>query len=75
MGKCLSWLQERIRHWIKPATPTLIYGLLSDLPRSRTDLLVENAYLRQQLIVLGEYPLSTRTEALKKVLQCNSQKF
>jgi hypothetical protein len=30
----------------------LISGFLSDLPRSRTDLLVENALLRQQLIVL-----------------------
>lgn len=52
MGKFLLWLQARIQHWIKPATPTLISGLLSDLPRSRSDLLVENALLRQQLIVL-----------------------
>ena len=53
MGKFLSWLQERIKDWIIPATPTLISGLLSDLPRSRSDLLVENALLRQQLIVLN----------------------
>ena len=53
MGKFLPWLQERIRHWVKPATSTLISGLLSDLARSRTELLVENALLRQQLIVLN----------------------
>jgi hypothetical protein len=53
MGKFLPWLQERIRHWVKPATSTLISGLLSDLACSRTELLVENALLRQQLIVLN----------------------
>ena len=52
MGKLLLWLQERIQHWTKPATPMLISGLLSDLPRSRSDLVAENALLRQQLIVL-----------------------
>ena len=52
MGKFLSWLQEHTKHWTKPATSTLISGILSDLTRSRTDLVVENALLRQQLIVL-----------------------
>jgi len=53
MGKLLSWLQERIKYWTKSATPATISGLLSDLPRSRSDLVVENALLRQQLIVLN----------------------
>ena len=53
MRKFLAWLQKRIQHPPKPAIPTLISGLLSDLPRSRSDLLVENALLRQQLIVLN----------------------
>ena len=52
MGKFLSWLQEHTKHWTKPATSTLISGVLSDLTRSRIDLVVENALLRQQLIVL-----------------------
>ncbi len=52
MGKILDWLQERVKHWIKPATSVLLVGILSDLSRSRTDLVVENALLRQQLIVL-----------------------
>ena len=52
MGKFLSWLQEHTKHWTKPATSTLISGILSDLTRSCTDLVVENALLRQQLIVL-----------------------
>jgi hypothetical protein len=53
MGKFLHWLQERIKHWIKLATSVGIIGILSDLTRSYTILVVENALLRQQLIVLN----------------------
>jgi putative transposase len=53
MGKILLWLQEHIKGWTKPATSVLIIGTLSDLTLSHTDLLVENALLRQQLIVLN----------------------
>jgi hypothetical protein len=52
MSNFLPWLQERVKHWLKPATP-LISGLLSDLLLSYTDLIAENALLRQQLIVLN----------------------
>jgi putative transposase len=52
MRKFLSWFQERIKIWIKPATPVLMIDLLSDLRHSRIDLIVENALLRQQLIIL-----------------------
>jgi len=52
MGRILLWLQERVKLWTKPATSVLAVGLLSDLTRSRTDLLIENALLRQQLIIL-----------------------
>ncbi len=54
MGKILLWLQERIKLWIKPATSLLIIGPLSDLTRSHADLVVENALLCQQLIVLNQ---------------------
>ncbi len=53
ISKFLGWLQERITHWTKPASSVLIIGILSDLTRSRADLMVENALLRQQLIVLN----------------------
>ena len=52
VSKFLGWLKERIKYWTKPASSVLIIGILSDLTRSRTDLLLENALLRQQLIVL-----------------------
>jgi len=53
VSKILLWLQKRIKLWTKPATSILIIGILSDLARNRTDLVVENALLRQQLIVLN----------------------
>ena len=46
------WIQRLIKQWSKPATLTLISGIFSDLTRSRSDLVIENALLRQQLIVL-----------------------
>jgi len=55
MGKILDWLQECFKHWTKPASSVLIIDILSDLTRSRTDLVVENALLRQQLIVLKRH--------------------
>ena len=54
VSKILLWLQKRIKLWTKPATSILIIGILSDLARNRTDLVVENALLRQQLIVLNQ---------------------
>ncbi len=51
MSKFHLWLQERIKRRTKPATPALISELLADLPLSRTDLVIENTFLCQQLIV------------------------
>src|ERR1700690_1319871 len=48
----LHWLQQHIKHWTIPASSVLILSLLADVTRSRSDLIVENALLRQQLIVL-----------------------
>jgi putative transposase len=70
MGKILLWLQERIKLWTKPATPVLIIGILSDLNRSHTDLVAENALLRQQLIVLNRQvkrPQLTNSDRLRLV--------
>ncbi len=45
-------VQQYLKQWSKPVTATLVTGALSDLTRSRADLIAENAMLRQQLIVL-----------------------
>ena len=53
---CLS-ISQRItrtfKTWTKPATPSQVLGTLSDLYRSKAELMAENALLRQQLIVIS----------------------
>lgn len=78
MRKFLSWLQERIKIGIKPATPVLIIDLLSDLTHSRTDLIVENALLRQQLIILKRQvkrPPLSNLDRIRLVLLSHFTKF
>ena len=78
MGKILLWLQERVKRWIKPATSVLIIGTLLDLTRSRTDLIVENTMLRQQLIVLNRQikrPQLTNSDRFRLVFLAHFTKF
>jgi hypothetical protein len=77
MGKILLRLQERLKRWIKPATSVLI-DALSDLTRSRTDLVIENALLRQQLIILKRQlkrPQLTNPERFRLVFLSHFTKF
>jgi transposase InsO family protein len=56
----------------------LISGFLSDLPRSRTDPLVENALLRQQLIVLKRQvkrPALTNSDHFRLVFLSHCTRF
>ena len=74
----LFQLQQHIKHWAKPATLSLISGVLSDLTRSRSDLIVENALLRQQLIVLNRQvkrPLLTHHDRFRLVLLARFTRF
>ena len=60
-----------IRRWSKPATGLIATGMLADLTRSRSDLLVENAMLRQQLIILNRQvyrPRMTNSDRFRLVL-------
>lgn len=78
MRKFLSWFQERIKSWIKPAAPALIIDLLSDLTHSRTDLVVENLLLRQQLIILKRQvkrPQLSNPDRIRLVLLSHFTKF
>jgi len=56
MFKAIHHLWKAIKQLIKqhtrPTTAAIAVGSLSDLKRSRRDLIIENAMLRQQLIVL-----------------------
>ncbi|MEP7286690.1 MAG: hypothetical protein ABI947_13095 [Chloroflexota bacterium] len=48
----VKWVEERVKGWTKPATKRLIGGTAADLVKSKPELIVEYAFLRQQLIVL-----------------------
>jgi hypothetical protein len=50
---CLQSLHRRFIDWTKPdTTPSLMEGTLTDLARSKSALVAENALLRQQVIIL-----------------------
>ena len=51
---CFSFhvIQERFLCWIKPSTTSLLLGTFADITRGKSELLAENALLRQQLIIL-----------------------
>jgi putative transposase len=63
LSRCLAWLRQRVQRgvdairtrvsrWTQPRPVALAAGLAADLTRSRRDLLLENALLRRQMIVL-----------------------
>ena len=45
-------LHDGIVRWMKPRSTSLLLGTIADLARGKSELLVENALLRQQLIIL-----------------------
>jgi putative transposase len=49
----LKLLEPWIRRWIRPTNQSLVLGTVADLTRGRSELVLENAFLRQQVIVLG----------------------
>ncbi len=52
--KCIgNGLHQAFKTWTKPAKPSQLLGTLTDLNRSKSELMAENALLRQQLIVLN----------------------
>ncbi len=50
---CLDILHARFLRWAKPLSISLPLGTLTDLGRTRSQLIAENALLRQQLIILS----------------------
>ncbi len=49
---CLDMLRSRFLRWTKPLSTSLPLGALTDLGRSKPELIAENALLHQQLIIL-----------------------
>ena len=70
-GLCLQSLHHCFIAWTKPGTPSLMLGVPTDLVRSKSELVAENALLRQQLIILRRQvkrPTCTKTDRMVLVL-------
>ena len=44
--------ENYVKRWLKPVSLSIAGGFANDVSRRRTDLIAENAFLRQQLIIL-----------------------
>jgi transposase InsO family protein len=74
----VSHVKQHIKQWTKPLTTRLVIGTLSDMTRSRVDLIAENAILRQQLIVLNRQmkrPRLTKADRIRLVLLARCTRF
>ena|SRR5947209_2370089 len=68
---CLRSLHHRYLAWIKPDTSSLLLGTLTDLARGKSELVAENALLRQQVIILRRQvkrPACSKTDRMLLVL-------
>jgi transposase InsO family protein len=68
---CLDTLSTRLTRWTKPLVASLPLSFLADLGRSKSELVAENALLRQQLIILKRQvkrPACTRTDRMLLIL-------
>jgi putative transposase len=53
IGCCVQAIRTRLTPWTTPVTTSPAGGLVADLARSKRELVLENALLRQQLIILS----------------------
>ena len=63
----LDRLHTRFVRWTRPLNTSLLLGTIADLGRSKSELMAENALLRQQLIMLKRHvkrPPCTRADRL-----------
>jgi hypothetical protein len=68
---CFQSFHHRFVAWTKPSNTSLILGTVTDLARSKSELVGENALLRQQLIILRRQvkrPTCAKTDRLILVL-------
>jgi putative transposase len=70
--------RQHVKQWTKPLTATLVTGALSDMTRSRAELIAEDVMLRQQLIVLNRHvkrPQLTSSDRIRLVLLARCTQF
>ena len=62
---CFHALFDGFVRWMKPRSTSLLLGTIADLAKGKSELIVENALLRQQLIILrrqGKRPACRKTD-------------
>ncbi len=67
----LAWLEPLYLHWTRLPRSSAALGVALDLTRSKPELLLENALLRQQLVILERHvkkPRLTRRDRLSLLL-------
>jgi transposase InsO family protein len=72
----LQQIEIKVKEWTKPASDRQITGIASDLVRSKPELIAENAFLRQQVIVLkrqntGRPPITPHDRRVLVMLASN----
>ena len=70
-GRCHEELHHRFVAWTEPDTASLLMGTLTDLARSKSELVAENALLRKPLIIIRRQvkrPACTKTDRMLLVL-------
>src|SRR5881396_1624098 len=71
VGPLVTGLRAGFLQWTRPLTSSLPLQTLADLGRSKSELVAENALLRQQLIILRRQvkrPVCTKTDRVLLVL-------
>ena len=68
---CLHLLQHDFLHWTRPSNSSLLLETLADLIKPKSELIAENALLRQQIVILKRQvkrPACTKADRLLLVL-------
>lgn len=71
VSSCFYLFQRCLLRWTKPSHTTLVLGTVLDLAREKSELIAENALLRQQLVILRRQinrPRYTKIDRLLLVL-------
>jgi putative transposase len=66
--RLLQTAKLTVRSWVKPDNYRLSANVVADLTRSREELILENAFLRQQLIILNRQVKRPQAKPRERVL-------
>ena len=71
VSSCFHLFQRGLLRWTTPSHTPLVLGTVMDLARGKSELIAENALLRQQLVIIRRQikrPRYTKTDRLLLVL-------